>query len=300
MAEIDRPIFMIGTGRSGTTVGYQLLIRHPALAWYSSYDLRFPDAGWAHIAKRIQDVPGLRTLAANSQRGIAARPVEPFALMDQDFPGFGEPYRNLRASDLTPWARKRLRTRIAARMKQEGRPRFAMKWTGWSRAGFMDAAFPDARFIHIHRDGCAVANSLLQQPWWRGWQGPSQWRWGPLSAQDDALWRAHDESFVVLAGIQWRLCYEEIEASLAAIPTDRVHSLAYEDLCTAPMDRMRALFAFVDLPFTREVEQAVAGISLRNDAVDRWRKDLNPEQADALEVALGPALAKQRAARGGA
>jgi len=43
------------------------------------------------------------------------------------------------------------------------------------RIGFLQAIFPDAKFIHIVRDGCAVANSRMNAPFWKGWQGLNTW-----------------------------------------------------------------------------------------------------------------------------
>ncbi len=295
--QIDRPVFMIGTGRSGTTLAYRLLVRHPELSWFSSYDLRFPDSGVSHWAKAIFKVPGLDKRAYNTQRGMYARPVEPFALLDQAFPGFSEPYRSLRASDVTPWAAKRLRELVAARQRQEARPRFTMKWTGWSRAGFMNEVFPDARFIHVHRDGRAVANSLLQQPWWKGWGGPDKWRWGPLSPVDQQTWDDSEQSFLVLAGLQWKLCFCEIEASLAQLPAERVHRLSFEDLCQDPIGRMREVMAFAQLPWSSDVEARIAATQIRPAAVDRWKRDVTPEQANLLQEALAPQLKQQQSLR---
>lgn len=52
------------------------------------------------------------------------------------------------------------------------RNRLLFKITGWPRVGFLHEIFEDAKFIHLIRDGRAVAYSLLQQPWWEGWRGP--------------------------------------------------------------------------------------------------------------------------------
>src|SRR3712207_7426845 len=41
--------------------------------------------------------------------------------------------------------------------------------------------FKDAKFIHLMRDGRAVANSLLHVYFWSGWKGPGNWGWGQLS-----------------------------------------------------------------------------------------------------------------------
>ena len=60
--------------------------------------------------------------------------------------------------------------------------------TGWPRAGFLHAVFPDARYVNVIRDGRAVANSWLQMDWWLGYRGPEHWHFGPLSDEHREVW----------------------------------------------------------------------------------------------------------------
>ena len=111
------------------------------------------------------------------------------------------------------------------------RDRMLIKLTGWSRIGFLNEVFPDAKFIHIVRDGRAVASSYLHiNEWqWRGWYGPASWRYGPLSPEDQAAWEASGRSFIALAGIQWRMHTRAIESARARIDPARFLEVRYED-----------------------------------------------------------------------
>lgn len=71
----------------------------------------------------------------------------------------------------------------------QAKPVFLHKFTGWPRAGFAHAIFPEARFRHVIRDGRAVANSLIQMSWWSGFGGPENWKWGQLSDEDLSAWK---------------------------------------------------------------------------------------------------------------
>ncbi len=103
-------------------------------------------------------------------------------------PLLASPVRDLRADDVTPWLERRFREFFAERAQVQGTATFLHKFTGWPRAGFIRGVLPDARFIHVVRDGRAVANSWLQMPWWLGFEGPDHWQWGPLPPDLAAEW----------------------------------------------------------------------------------------------------------------
>lgn len=104
------------------------------------------------------------------------------------------------------------------------------KFTGWPRAGFISAVFPKARFIHIVRDGRAVANSWLRMPLWLGYKGPEQWQWGPLTAEQAEVWDRSGRSFVVRAGLLWQKLIDAHVQARAAIALDAWLEIRYEDI----------------------------------------------------------------------
>lgn len=288
---VDRPMFMLGTGRSGTTLAFSLVARHSKLAWFSNYDARFQGAVPSGALRTVLRVPWLARQNWLRERRWTLRPMEYYAPLDDAFPGFSTTFRNLEASDVTPWAARRLQRLLADKAAADGLERVFVKWTGWSRAGFMNAIFPDACFVHVHRDGCAVANSLMQRDFWRGWQGPHQWRWGPLPPPQQEIWERNGRSFVVLAGLQWQLVFREIVASLASLPAERVMHVAYEELCRDPVDAVEHVCAFGGLPPDPRLPGLVRATEITEQAIDRWRSDLSTEQADLLQSILADDLA---------
>ena len=57
--KIQKPIFIIGSGRSGTTIFYNLLATHPELCWFSNYTDRFLYFRLMPFLHRIIDLPYL-------------------------------------------------------------------------------------------------------------------------------------------------------------------------------------------------------------------------------------------------
>jgi hypothetical protein len=163
------------------------------------------------------------------------------------------------------------------------RNRMLIKLTGWPRIGFLNEIFEDAKFIHIVRDGRAVASSLLHiNEWqWRGWYGPYSWRYGPLSPEDQATWEASDRSFAVLAGLQWRIHTRAVEVARQALDPERFLEVRYETFCQEPVETGRRVSEFAELPSSAKFERHLKAASIK-DMTSRWRADLTTEQQTML------------------
>lgn len=120
---LDRPIFMIGCPRSGTSISSQLFARHPQIA-----DLSEAGEVWdpSHYADPEAD-------------------------------------HYWRAADVTPRESARLHDRFEFARRVRRRERFFNKHPRNSvRTEYLRVVFPDAYFIHVIRDGRPVVRSLLE------------------------------------------------------------------------------------------------------------------------------------------
>lgn len=281
---VDKPIFVIGAGRSGSSIFHQAFTEHPHVAWMSVLCDRHPGKLASHRAlMRGIDLP----LAG----GLLKRRFESaecYEFWDRHYRGFSRPCRDLRASDATPHAAAALRRAVDGLVTAR-RSRLLAKITGWPRLGFLHAVFPDARFIHVYRDGRAFANSLLQVDFWLGWRGPEQWRWGPLDDATRREWEAHDRSFVALAGIQWKLLMRAVEAARQSIPATSLLEIRYEDFAERPVEVLRNAVAFCGLDWDPRFERALAGYRIES-ANYKWQQDLSPAQQAVLLSVLGDDL----------
>lgn len=123
---LEKPIFIIGAARSGTTMlSHHLLAHHPAVAFWSEP---------AHVWR------------------------------------FGHAYRSsdrLTARDVTPRIRAFIVEQFSAFLRESGKSRFMEKTpSNCFRLPFIFEIFPDAKFVHILRDGRDVAASASLR--WRG------------------------------------------------------------------------------------------------------------------------------------
>jgi hypothetical protein len=205
-------------------------------------------------------------------------------------PIYDNSIRDLVATDVTPWLQRGFEDFFESRWRVQGRPCFLHKYTGWPRIGFFAKIFPEARFIHIVRDGRAVANSLLQMKWWGGYRGPHHWSWGPLRGDLQREWEACGISFVGLAGISWRILMESFQHAESELTAGRYLVVRYEDFMHAPEEALHAITEFIGLNWSNRLSRATARIRFDKSRERAFERDLTPAQVSELERCIGPLL----------
>lgn len=160
----ERPVFVAGPGRSGTTLLVRLLSLHPDLAWFSGWSARFPSRPAVALLHRLNDWPTLERRARGWPKW--PRAAEAYDCWDWCFPGFSSARSDWGREKADPEGAERLRRIVAGHERWHGKPRFMTKYTGWPRIDFLRAIFPDPRVVWIDRDPRAVALSYLKQWWW--------------------------------------------------------------------------------------------------------------------------------------
>jgi hypothetical protein len=211
-------------------------------------------------------------------------PGEFYPFWEHFCPGFSEPCRDLVKEDVTI-AVKEKATVILGGMLTAKRDRLLIKITGWPRMGFLKEIFPDAKFIHIFRDGRSVANSWLQLDWWSGWGGPERWRWGGLSEEQRQKWDHSGRSFIVLAALGWEILMRAFAEAERSLPDGDVLRIPYEGLCREPGLWFRRAAEFAEMEWPAKLEEIVGRFPW-HCADDKWRHDLTGAQQQMLIEAL--------------
>ena len=277
----DAPIIIVGAGRTGSTVFHSMLSNHPTLAWLAGPTCnRFPDDPVLNrLLMRGLDFPLVgRFLERN------VKPAECYPFWEHHCKGFSTPYRDLLANDVTEATKARIPD-VMSKVLTEQRDRLLLKITGWPRIGFLSEIFEEAKFIHVMRDGRAVANSMINVGFWRGWRGPAGWTWGELSSSQKEEWDRYGQSFVVLAAIQWKILMDAMERAKGLLDSDRFFELKYEDLCSDPLETFKQITHYCELEWTTDFEKKLRRHQLKNTN-DKFRRELTAEQQSELEVVL--------------
>jgi hypothetical protein len=285
-AHIADPLFIIGTGRCGSTVFHDVLAYHPRVTWLSRLTNNYPHKPWINSTlMRLLSLPGAEAIVRSR-----ISPLEVYGFWEKHYRGFTAPYRDLTADDVTPHSLRSLRAATQACVVPS-RPNLLCKITGWPRIGFLHAVYPQARFVNVIRDGRAVASSSLRVSFWKGWLGPDYWGWGALSTDQQERFRAHGESFVALAALQWEILMDAYERAKPAIPAERLLEIRYEDLCADPIGTVRRACDFAQLEFSPHLERQVRGFRLRSQN-DKWKEGLSPAQQGTLNDCIRDCLSR--------
>jgi hypothetical protein len=287
---MTRPVFVLGTGRCGSTLVHEVLARHRLTGFVTNLD----DLGIARSSARQNQVWRCLPAGVTRKGGTRFAPSEGYRMLAREVsPMLVDPVRDLTARDATPWVRDRLAELVADRSRRLAAPVFLHKFTGWPRAGLLDACFPDAVFIEVVRDGRAVANSWLQMPWWRGHRGPDDWHFGPLTPELQDLWEDSGRSFPVLAALAWRRLMASYDEARSRVPPDRWHRVRYEDIIEAPRDRFADMLGVTDLPWTASFDAGFGRYSFSRSRAEAFRDDLSAADLDDVEAVLGKALVER-------
>ncbi len=260
---LDRPVFIIGAPRSGTSMLYAILRRHSGLA-------NWP--GEAHEVWEHDFHPALRGWESNAL-GVADAGEGAAAARIQ------------RSFYLVAGGRKRLIDKT---------PRNA------PRVGFIDALFPDARFIYLKRDGRDNTNSLInawRTPRYRTYRLPE-----PHSipgAQPPEWWK-----FILYPGWredlsgplehvcakQWVFSNDSAIEAFEALAPDRWTSVRYEDFVEDPVAHTQTLLDFVGLESEVAVRDGAAAAKTKPINVvtppeaGKWRRENPTEIASVLDI----------------
>ena len=190
----------------------------------------------------------------------------------------------LGAADLGDADRAWLRRMVATQLRLQGKRRFLSKYPrNGLRLRWLDAAFPDALFVHLLRDARAVVRSVLDRRRSHGglehWWGSRPPGWRELAALPPAEQAAH----------QWRLCVERTRDDARALGPGRYLEVRYEDFCDAPRETLEKTAAFCGLQWPEGLLDALVG-DVRSQNF-KWRERLAPADAAAVTRVAGPLLA---------
>lgn len=247
---VPPPIFVGGAGRSGTTLLRHILDSHSRIA----------------CGPELKVLP--RILGLRVEMGAIPAVVE-WKLTAADLDAM---WRDLVMGFLTPYWRASGKARIAEKSP--------------NNAAFfpvLASVFPESPLIHIVRHGADVAASLLNVNWMN-----------QLTGQMFAY-----NSDPKAGAVYWA---DIVRLARIARDAPGYYEIRYEDLITDPETTLKALFRHLGEPWEKGVldhaakphnviegeEQVRRGFD--PSAIGRWRRDLNPQQIDAVLQVAGPML----------
>lgn len=249
--EVRAPLFIVGHWRSGTTLLHEYLARDPRHSFPTTYDCFAP----CHFLITGKYGPKILDRMMPDERPMDSMQLKAELPQEDDFalallgqpslvvmlafpnnlPGDGALFdlKALSATQRRDWQAclKRFLQRLAFRAP--GRRLVLKSPIHSARIGTILEAFPDARFLCIHRDPFAVYPSTLRMvaalhPY--------------LALQEPA----HDE-LERLTLANGEKIYARLAEARSGIPEGQFHELRYEDLVRDPVQVLAAAYAALDL-----------------------------------------------------
>ncbi len=331
------PVFIVGTGRCGSTLMSNLVNLHPDILSLSEVFVSFATEGLVHrnmtgarFWKLLTDASPVLRKAINPTRS----PVEFTYEFTDDSPWTMKDlpaslYMTLpHLSDEPDALYREMEPVIKARPKAGMGEQYQF-WFDWltkrhnksmwiERSGnsitmvkALHRLFPDAKFVHIHRDGREVAMSIRNfmplrvffHSWIRLRRVGIDLLKTPFRYSDSLMVNSFApvisglmpvEYFLETepkpeeAGMFWSAMISQGLRDLASVPAENIHTMSYSDLVERPRDTIETFqrFAAPDLANAQWLERAA---KLPRKAPPKWQ-DLPTDELARLERACAPAM----------
>jgi Sulfotransferase family len=252
---MGRPIFLVGSPRSGTTLLSTMLHAHPRLAMP-------PETSFLLMAYRSRAEYGDLRIEQNRRRLARMMTGRGTRFVDLGLDR-GEIIEQIAAGPPTVGSAAGTIWRAFAHSR--GKARWGDKRPAyWRDTGMVLRMFPDAQIVHLVRDGRACVASLKRVEWWTT---------GSIGAM-----------------ATWVLADRELRRAGRRLPTDAYHRLRYEDLVADPRSELDRLCAFLGEDFDERMlhhaEAADDIVPARKRWHDRTRGALNPTRIEAWRTQL--------------
>jgi hypothetical protein len=250
-ARLTRPLIIVAAPRSGSTLLFETLADAPGL---------YTVGGESH--DQLESIAALRPSINGPQSNRADATAATPAVV----------------AELHERFRKALRDRDG-RAPGDGAPRLLEKTPKNAlRVPFLDAAFPDARFVYLYRDFDENVASMMDGwesgrfvmyanlPGWKGlpWSFLLVPGWQDLIGADVAT----------IAATQWLRTQSVLLDDLDKLPRERVHALTYREFLASPTDCVRAICRFAALDWDRALPATLplSRHTLTPPAPEKWRR----------------------------
>ncbi len=257
---IQPPLFVLGHWRSGTTYLHELISRDPRFAFPNSYQVSFPHtflSTEAADSRMLSFFIPRRRPMDNVKLSLTSPQEDEFALcstclsspyMASVFPRQREKFaryltfKAVEPRELAEWQEAFLYFVKKLQLRQ-GKPLVFKSPPHTARIRLLLDLFPEAKFVHIHRNPFRVFQSsrrlFLTMFTWHGLQRPK------LEDLDD--W--------ILS--QYREMYQAFFEQRHLVPAGRFHEIGFEELEQDPIAEVRKMYKALGLPDFASFEPAL-------------------------------------------
>jgi len=256
---VTRPVFIIGCGKSGTTILGNTLSRHgkitylnePRRLWFSAY----PETD-------------IWTSRAPVRKGK-------LVLTDND----ADERKSMKLKRL--FRLETVRTKKPVLIEKLPINSFRLK--------LLHTIFPDSRFIHIYRNGLEVARSIQKASDSGSWFAKNPYKWRKLvehalSKDETAALPKLSSSYFDMGLLEWRLSTEAAVEFLSGLTDEAFVELSYDELVQNPVETISRVVRFIGLGDAPDVKKYAS------ERIKRKTSKLVPDSLSQKEKVIGGRL----------
>jgi hypothetical protein len=271
----DPYLFIVGCARSGTTLVHRIVDAHPEIAitpemhWITRYFDYFNNQNRLVIPELVSELTGHKRFAQ-------------FEIPREEFEGLLGP------GEAVPYPTFLSRV-FGLYGKIKNKPLVGNKTPAYVRSiPTFHALWPEARFVHIIRDGRDVCLSVLN------------WNKAERTAGRYASW---EEDPVSTTALWWERKVRKAREDGAALGPDLYHETLYEELVDDPERECKRLCEFLGLPYDDAMirfhegrERAEPGRGAKSawlrvtSGLRDWRMQMRTGDVERFEAAAGDLL----------
>ena len=288
MTHSKKQIFIIGCPRSGTTYLMRLLSSNKQFSWVSNELNKSPFSYQLSKGLKFYKTPVFGKgfyLKSNMFGKPLPTPVEAWNFWNSHIDYFQwKPEhcftpRNSSPEDLNESQIEKTRLAVDEICKYSGNSVFLSKYTDFPRIKMLKKIFPEAKFIHLVRDGRAVANSYTQKiksgdfntskeidNWMSAW--PEEWQ---------NKFKELDNNPIAFTLTQWKFFVSQIKSELEELPKEDYIEIKYSKLTSDQDSEINKLLSFCDLKMDSNMKYFMKQ-KPSNDMNFKWKEKLSKEE----------------------
>ncbi|MBL8496339.1 sulfotransferase [Nitrosomonas sp. JL21] len=242
-------IFLLGAGRSGTTLLYKILSMHRSIAYLSNYQKRYPNwPSLAYLQYILNQFPAYKRRTWFKEKGNAYfNEKRKWLHAVVPTPSEAESVYASCGIPLTPANDFCLQLEISEciqnkfeciRQSAHGEVLLSKRTANNRRIPLLKEIFPSAKYIHLIRDGRAVAYSALQVAWWNDhllyWAGKT-----PRQMVENGF------NPLELAAQNWVEEMKSIQNGIELLQESHLLEVRYDELLQYPHEKIQCIFDFM-------------------------------------------------------
>ncbi len=263
----------------------------------TNYDGKFPASRLValhHYCRRSSVVD--RTFVTNKPQNkknrnlldkVLIRPEEAYAkwalLLDENFAH--DYLHNVVASDA---GKKRVGHFFSTILHKQNKERLLIKTTGPTRMDHLSSLFPDACFIHVKRDACAVINSIVKTDFWQDSMDSPRWSNGLADSWPEE-WERYNLHPMALVAMQYKAIMDICQSEQSRLGEGRYLEITYQEFIADPMSTMNRVLDYVGLSASDEVNRYINAPGRYQNMDNKYESELSSNEISMIRQIVGHA-----------